>query len=216
MTALIISGVNALAIFVLIIQAFYSYKQTKLSVEQTRLLKEQIEKTHEQERRNNTVNVMFSFVQSIRKETAFAEKIAERLNEEQCRCLYMQQEFTVTADIKRMLCEICPNNKEDCEECKKQEGLYIVKDLQLSELRWYVISYLNMLETVMVAWQQGAVDNKIIESEFAYLYNAERGRNALENFRKIAGNGSSFPLVEMFCNELREKSKVKTNRKGDL
>ena len=152
---------------------------------------------------------------SLERETSLAEKIVEKFNQEQCRKLCRQEKFLVDKEAKKALCQICSDKHcENCdykETCDKTE--YEVSDRQLLELRWYVISYLNTLETVLVAWQQGTVDRKVIEHEFSYLYSRENGWDVLSAFRDAAGGTKAFPVIEAFIFTLKENEAKKNKLK---
>lgn len=189
---LIFSFISSVSTLLILVQLFLSHQYNK--------------KAHEEQRRHKTVEVMMKWCDSLKKETSYAEKIVEKLNETQCRDLYLQTPFNVDMKIKKMLCEICNcKDSEECKICKSQEKTqHEVFDKQLLHLRWYVISYLNTLETILVSWDQGIVNKKVIEHEFSYLYNSEKGRDVLSNFRKVAGGIKNYPMIEKFCNTLKE------------
>lgn len=185
---------------------------------QLNLMKKQTHDNLEQSLREKTVEIMTTWSKTVQKETSFAEKIVEQFDEKQCELLYEQKDFQVSTEVKRELCQICPyKNTNTCTECKSNSSnLHTVSGLQLTELRWYIISYLNSLESVMIAWQQGIVDREIIEKQFLFLVDPTKKRNALANFRKVAGNGNSYPVIEKFCNILIEKQKQEVSTKQSL
>jgi len=187
--------VAVIGVPIIIFQLYFSRKQTLISIEKTI--------------REKTVEMMLTWTQTLQKETSFAERIVCGFSEPQCLSLYDQKAFEVSKEIKNNLCEICPHAKSDyCEQkCKSDSSPnYLVEGLQLSELRWYIIQYLNSLESVMVAWQQGVVDRGVIEEQFAGMFGANRGY-ALEKFRKVVCDGAAYPITEEFHNHLKEKKK---------
>lgn len=175
----------------------------------------QKKKEHEEQRRQKTVDMLLEWNRSLERETSRAEKIVEKFTQEQCRKLYRQEKFFVDKQTKKALCQICSdkqcNNCDFEENCDKTE--YEVSERQLLELRWYIISYLNMLETVLVAWQQGTVDRKVIEHEFSYLYSRENGWDVLSAFRDAAGGTKAFPVIEAFILTLKENEAKKNKLK---
>lgn len=166
-------------------------------------------KHHEEMRRIKTVEVMENWSTSLKKETSFAEKIVEEFNEEQCRCLYFKEEFELDCKKGRDICQICKETAGDhlqkpCNKCITGNKFKLA-GAQLSEFRWYVVGYLNMLESVMTAWNLNIVDREEIEDQFQYLYNPERGWNALEAFRKAAGGSKAYPNIENFIQEMKNR-----------
>lgn len=181
-----------------------------LIVPQIFLLKTQIKEGHEERRRENTIRIMESWCLSVKKDTCIAEQVARKLNQGQCKKLYEHEPFKVTEEIKSEICKFCPLNHEECEKCQlKKEGKeYLLDGKILTELRWHVITYLNTLETVMVAWHIGAVDREIIEEQFQFLTDANKGMSLAE-FRHSAGG---YPMIEEFIDEIK-KGKPKNPKK---
>ena len=72
----------------------------------------------------------------------------------------------------------------------------------LNELRYHVICYLNMLETVMTSWDLGVVDRETIQEQFKFLLMNGKGM-ALEPFRRAAGG---YPLIGKFLDHMKDKA----------
>lgn len=64
-----------------------------------------------------------------------------------------------------------------------------------------------MLESVMTAWNLNIVDCEEIEEQFQYLYNPQKGWNALEAFREAAGGSNAYPNFEKFIKEMKKGRK---------
>lgn len=167
-------------------------------------------KHHEEMRRIKTVEVMENWSTSLKKETSFAEKIVEGFTEEQCRSLYFKGEIILDCKKGQDICQICKegvgdNAQAQCKKCIIDKDKFRLAGAQLSEFRWYVVGYLNMLESVMTAWNLNIVDREEIEDQFQYLYNPERGWNALEPFRVAAGGSKAYPNIEKFIQEMKNR-----------
>ena len=175
--------------------------------------------------RENTYKVLKSLYQSLDEFTVYAVKIVSDFSEDQCRKLYGIIPFEVKLETKEQLCLIFPvdngkqsssngeQNKEEAKDNLKVQGLQIMK------LRWFTIKYLNALETALTAWQQGMIDNNIIEEELAFLfYTQQESRKDLPLFRKIAGNGKSYPNIERFVQHVdnQQQQKSRDKLKGKL
>ena len=61
------------------------------------------------------------------------------------------------------------------------------------------------------AWNLNIVDREEIEDQFQYLYNPEKGWNALKPFRDAAGGMNAYPNIEKFMQTLENK-RIKTSR----
>lgn len=174
------------------------------------LLRKQIRTQHEEHRRENTTNVMFTWCNSLQKETCMAEVIARSLNTSQCKKLYLHEPFSVDNTTKSDICKFCAKKENACADCGLMNDGITVDGKILSELRWHVVTYLNTLETVMAAWHLGTVDRATIQEQFAFLTNPDKG-NALVIFRYTAGG---YPLIEEFIDTI--KAKGLTNSKKPL
>ena len=81
------------------------------------------------------------------------------------------------------------------------------------KLRFSIIQYLNLLETVLIGWQNGIVDRDIIESQFTYLHDPTNNKNCLQDFRTASGSEETYPSIEAFCIKLEENRKKKLKGK---
>lgn len=184
-------AVSIIELIVLIISAL-------LIVPQIFLLKKQIKSHHEERRRENTINFMITWCNSIKKDTSVAEQVARKLNNDQGLSLYNHNAFKVSEDIKKDICKFCPLKESDCAECSLKTTNNVNGKI-LSELRWHVITYLNTLETVLIAWDLGIVDRKTIEEQFEFLKDPQKGLS-LSLFRNVAGG---YPVIEKFINHIK-------------
>lgn len=165
----------------------------------------------DQARREKTVELVIFYSQNINRETKAIEKIVATFTDEQCQDLYNGIQFIIDEKTKNGICKICPN-KQRCETlgkgnelCQDNGGMFQINDEALYFIRGNIISYLNTLESVLLAWQLGIVDQSIIEEQFMFLDKKRQRERALEVFRTIAGNGQSYPAIEKFYQYLNKK-----------
>lgn len=186
---LIITGIGAAASLMVFVQIFQMRKQMK--------------NEYEKARREKTAEWMNNWCNSVKKATISAESIAQTFDENQCRALYRRDAFSVNKKTGKKICEMCSLDKHiQCENCSLQEDGTTVDSAILDELRWHVVSYLNTLETLMVAWDLAIVDRQTIEEQYQFLYDPSRGNNAIEKFRYAAGG---YPTIEKFMQTIRPK-----------
>lgn len=206
----------------------YSSLSLVLLVIQLIVAKQESRDRHDEKRREKTVDYIIKWSESLSWETTHATHIVETFNHKQCECLYKKLPFEVNYETKKNLCPICSSySKNTCRKCinngvncssnetieaNNKEQLYTIDAIQCTELRWYVIKYLNHLEALLISWKQGIVDRDIIEEQFCYLYDPASGTDTLQSFRNIAGDGKSYPTIEEFCLELRNKRQQSTNK----
>lgn len=180
------------------------------------LSKKQAEDLHEEQRRIKTLDVLTTWSNSIKMETRLAEKIVENLNIQQCKDLYNYTPFHVNSKIYKMVCSMCTKFEPESENCKKCKSNNCISGDQLTELRGHITNYLNNLEIVAISWQQAIVDKEVIETQFSFLYTPGT-KSAVENYRKVAGNGSSYPVLEMFYEQIKKNSSLTNfNEKNEL
>lgn len=190
-------------------------------------------KQYEQARRDKTVEMIIRYSESISKTTKAVEKIVSTFTDEQCQDLYNGVSFDITSKTKEEICKICPHKKE-CQElelrestqntgtppeeqpelrpCEKEKNKYYVEETILYFIRGHIISYLNTLESVLLAWQLGIVVPDVIEEEFIFLDKKRQRDRALEMFRSIAGNGKSYPAIDLFYQHLDNKRQEESRK----
>lgn len=167
----------------------------------------------EQARREKTVEMVMNYSNNMNGQTKAIEKIVCQLTDEQCQDLYNGTEFHIDRKIRNQLCDFCPHkeicNKEADEvKCKSNDSdnEYVVRGEVLYFLRSNIINYLNSLESVLLSWQLGIVDQNALQEQFAFLDKKRHKERAVETFRMIAGNGQSYPAIEKFYQYLDQKN----------
>lgn len=194
---------SAIEIVVMAVSARAVVRQLRLTKEQLSLTEQQIKDSHDEHRREKTVDTMFTWCESLLRDTALAEQVTRKLSTEQCQCLYEQRPFNVTPEVKSSLCKFCPFPDAECEKCSLKEDSTLVDGKIHTELRHHVMKYLNTLETIMVAWQLGIIDRKTIEEQFKFLIADGKGE-ALHNLRDVAGG---YPAIGEFLSKIKPPAK---------
>lgn len=195
----VISGVGLCSLFLL-------FKQIKM-------VKKQNDEHYESIRRENTIKIITEWNNSLKKESRLAEKTVSQFSQEQCVRLYNYNNLCVNHTQFRSICQLCSEDSTTCTKCKKQNKGYALDKLPETELRGYVVSYLNNLEIVAIAWQQAIVDRKMLEQQFSFLYDETKNKSALETFRKIAGNGRAYPVLKLFYEQIKTNATVDIDKK---
>lgn len=188
----------------------------------------------ERARREKTVDLSLRWSSEYKKEHLMAKKIVQKLDDDSCRKLNKLETFLVSKelykDIRSLLydediieekklddhsdmnscCKSSEGQKEKNECCESQQKTKLTEK-EVLEIRSYIINYLNLLESILLAWYYHVADRKIIEDEFEYLITEDNGANALENFRKATNGNNNFPCIERFCLEIKKKKEKKLN-----
>lgn len=218
----IMGTISAASTIILCIQLSMSRRQSK--------------NNHDERRREKTIEIMSVWNNSLHSDFRLAEKIVEGFDKQQCLNLYNYEPIKVREKELKLICELCsdttcPKNKHNmcavCTtvqntqpnmklNCEIQGEFYIIKGSQLNQLRWNVTAYLNNLETVFTAYFQGIVDKKVIEMQYSFLYKPEKNKNALSNYREIAGGGNSYPAIKSFIERLKELNEKSIEEKIEI
>jgi hypothetical protein len=92
------------------------------------------------------------------------------------------------------------------------EKTIFVSEEQTVVLRYQVAKYLNLLESIMVAWQRAIAEPEIIEQEFAFLRSSRGNRFVLSTYRDALNakedRPDPYPAIRKF-----EESLIPQNRK---
>jgi len=175
------------------------------------LTKKQLKTDHERSRREKSVELLIEWSKNLKEDTSLARKIVETLDDEECRNLYNQEDVKVSEKYSDSLRKIL-----SIEKLEAKDGIVLLSGDKVSKLRWHVMTYLNMLESILVAWQYSIVDRQIIEHQFSYLFSPEQGHEALKKFRVATGGEKSFPAIEIFTNHLEEKRRSILKEKSNV
>lgn len=201
--------ISILALITSIISAtsiLFLYKQIKIETVS-------YDASREENIREKTVSVIYNWTSEVRKETRLVEDLVSKFNESECWSIYNFTAFCVDKETYYEILQICLLDDYEMinnlykSSSQKDDNKYEISGFILSELRWQITSYLNSLEVVAISWQQGLVDRNVLIDQFSFL--ACNGRNAMENYRKIAGNGASYPALEVFCKEINKQNSLK-------
>lgn len=177
------------------------------------LIKKQMKNGYEKSRREKTVDLLIVWTKSLNKETIQAKKIVESLSDKQCMDLYNNIPFEVDPKIRDKLCIFCSEKVcKDCEAYQECNGRYKVSNKQLANLRFHAVTFLNTLESILVAWQSSIVDDQIICAQFGYLFNQQEGKDLMYSMRKACGGVDSYPAIAAFYDYLQSE-KMKGGKK---
>jgi hypothetical protein len=115
------------------------------------------------------------------------------LNDSQTKDLVLYNAFDIkySEEIESHL-KACLGN--DLRGTKIENNRIFLDGGAVTIVRWFVVKYLNGLESVMVAWRHHVADRGIIDEEFKFLYISNVIE--LEAFRKVSE--FFFPALEDF------------------
>lgn len=161
---------------------------------------------HERSRRENAANLVLEWSRVLLPRASVSKKFAETLSPENSKSLFNTEPFNVPATSKKIVAACLAGVVDEKEFRIEGETLYL-GIREVAEIRWQVISYLNLLEAVLVAWRHNTADREILEEEFSPLVKDVYEKPLLGLFREATGGLSGWPAVEEFVNYVLPKTK---------
>lgn len=177
--------------------------QTRTSAASYQLLVTQIASDHERSRRENAVRLLFQWSQSLNKKTSTARRLAESLTVEQVRSLFTEDSLTLgianLVDVR--VCLDDPDEFIATEELVIGKREIVLTGCALKEIKWQVVRYLNLLESVFAARRFNTADREILDEQFGYLVSTKDGKDVLGALRRALGGPTALPAIEEFARE---------------
>ena len=195
----------------------------------------QIKKEYERARREKTLDLLMAWSTNLTPETNFAVKIVEKFNRDQCTKLFRMEKYEVSKEVcyeiktvysdyseenQMSICRYLNTHKKkqkqdsiNCGSCKLKSEKVVLDKYYMKKLRYSILQYLNLLETVLLGWQNGVIDREVVEQQFSFLHDPANNKNCLQDFRIAAGSESAYPSIEAFCVKLEENRKKRIKAK---
>ncbi len=188
----IASSISALGIILIVIQILLSYLQIK--------------KDHERSRREFTIGLMKDWTLNLSHSSSAARKLAESFDIAQCKAVYNHQTLKLPKEANEKIISVLQDVLVDDEKLDEEGDQIILKEKHVAHLKFLLITYLNTLETILMAWKLSVADKNILEHEFSYLVKPEEGHEALSVFRQAVGGKNCYPAIHDFVATLKSKS----------
>ena len=167
---------------------------------QIHLQRKSMKKDYERSRREKGIEILQHWFSNLDKNNSTARKLAEGLSEEILLSIWHCESCIIPATkINRKYLDVLFPEKDI-----KKSGIRIDAH-QATEIRWQLISYLNVLENVVAAWKYNIVDRDLIEAEFKYMFDHKGG--ALKKFRELLVD--AYPCIDLFELEMKNKYTAK-------
>jgi hypothetical protein len=189
---------------------------------------------HEEMRRSKTGDLLFEWCKNRSKNCFYAIKIAEKIangdnGDTNLDKLLKIEEFDVNEECYKEMCFFCEKRDKcgisykfdakkctECAECNtmKQEVIakkkFTISGHMLSEFRWNVIQYFNILESVFKARDLGIVDSEVIKEEFSPIFQDIGRKTLLLKMKAIRPD--SFPALYKFSQEVEKATQQSKTR----
>jgi len=168
--------------------------------------------SHERSRREKAVELLLSWSENLNNKTSLAKKYVETLDQVQTKKLYNHEEIVFGEENKEIYIGIKKLLRGlDAHEETTIAGAYRLTPNYCTELRAIIVTYLNMLECILIAWRHNIADPEIIEEEFSYMMDPAKQYEVLGEFRLAAGGTNTYPSIAKFCEHLENKGKPSGN-----
>lgn len=178
------------------------------------IMRRQMKKEYDCRRREQTVQLVGRWSENLHPNINRIKRVCEKLNDDQCRKIYNEEEFLVSNEIYQEIIRAL-ELKEEKQAINPDDEYNVTAEIS-SKIHYELIYYLNQLETVLISWQHHISDDKIIEAQFSFLMDDREGKTILENFRRACGSEKVFPAIEMFSVYLKKKKEETLVRKKKL
>lgn len=184
-------------------------KQDEYTAQQVKLLSDEVKSDHERSRRENAIDLIFKWTEHMQRESTSARKFVESLDSHQALKLYKVEPLTLSLNpiIKGHVATCLAQSRLEPEIDEASNQLKL-SEAAVSVIRWQAIKYLNTLESVLTAWRHNVADREMITEQFVYIFNPQKGSNAMASFREVLGGKDSFPSIALFIKHLDEKGKL--------
>jgi hypothetical protein len=172
---------------------------------QLELMRIQIDADHERSRRENSINYLFEWSNGLLRSSSLARRLAEELNDDQTKALAKEEPLTLNKKHKDLVLGVLSAvPKSGLEETP--HGIVLDKS-QVADIRWQLVRYLNILESIFVAARHGVASKEILIEQFHYLYDKKEGHYVLKKFREAMGGAEAYPALDDLERELSERHK---------
>jgi hypothetical protein len=192
--------VSAAALVVIFRQMRAGDEQLKLMGAQIKAMIGPAATSLEQQSKEFAVRMMWEWVDRLHFETRQVSLLVHKLRYDQCKSLDGLQEFKVDEELEGMVRQCFP---PDYVVHKDKHGHIIISGDALKRLRFSTIAYLNLIETILIAWDRSLAERTIIEEQFSFLLADDE--NALEIYRSVPSVKGAYPSIEKFMATLRTK-----------
>lgn len=217
----VLEFITSIATAILAIVAVYT---AQVAIKQIKILVKQTKDDHERSRREKAVDLLFLWTKNLDEYSSRARKFAENLSEENLKSIYSGEGFSFPKKYKEQYESCFSEGSQKGKERDEKTPTKTVEEKDVIDvdaknsayIRWRLIKYLNLLESILSAWAYKIADEDLIENQFSYLFETEGSSKALKKFREIAGGVNSYPSIELFEREMQKRKEEKLKEKYKL
>lgn len=172
------------------------------------LLWKRIKASHERSRREKTIELLVFFTRETNYSGSGISPVrafVESLDRNQCESLQQKKKFVVSANLRNVFSEcLLAFDLVPTEHIPQKGGDIEVTTEVVKKIRYRLIHYLNVLETIAAAWRHDVGHQEILEEEFISIISRKKNSFVLEDFRYATG---IYPSLEAFVQVLKQRQK---------
>lgn len=173
------------------------------------IIRTSIIQDHQRSRNEKAVDLIKEWTRIINHKSSASRKLVEKFDRETCRKLYKREKIDIEGNEQNIDLLKAIFDKDFTLTNEKIE----INPSESTKLRWEVVTYLNILESVFIAYRHNVADKDILKEQFEYLVNPAENEFVLEDFRN-SSRVHSYPGIQDFVDELKEDRKnTKSGRK---
>jgi hypothetical protein len=117
------------------------------------------------------------------------------LDEEQNRALYAGEALEISTKHRSVFVACLSDHPHLKGDIDPKAPSFAVSAEAAAVIRWHILTYLNVLESILTAERHGIADSDIIREQFHYLVNPMEGHTGLKHFRTAAGGHAAYPAI---------------------
>ncbi|MFG1378657.1 hypothetical protein [Xanthobacter autotrophicus] len=167
----------------------------------------QIIADHKRSQRKIAGDLCLKWSEFVAPETVSVVRFIEKLSPQQIDSIVNLGVLEINISLERHLIDMLelkfPNIKDELGSMKV-DNLYKIEGRIVQYIRYIAVRYLNMLESILMAWAGGVADRDAIFREFCYVWDETKNRTIMDEFRKKLGVGA-FPAIGLFVYEIKRK-----------
>ncbi len=171
-------------------------------------VKEQIAFNYKRAIRENAVNHALRWT-SLNIETDSASRIAENLTPQQAENLFKFKVIEIEGGENIEFLKDIFGEKYQPVSIDGNTNKVKLEIREVKKLRHHVNYWMNMLESILIAYRHGIADEKIIEEEFeAFLFKGSKKEFILESVYQKFGKESAYPGIYALKERVKKKYKL--------
>ena len=195
--------VTAFGVLVMLWQVVVMVRQFNVMVKQVDVMVWQVKADHDKSRREYSARLIWDWTTNIRKNTKATTKLINLLDKTECAAIFNQNAFKLDCQHEPLLRAVLSGTELTFKTT--ENGSIVIDEAISSYMRSMVTNYLNLLESVFVAWHHNVGDKDIIDEQFRFMISPEGNTIFLKDYLVAAGGTKNYPMIYEYIAHLNDK-----------